>query len=163
VRVKRPSRNVPGVRDPRQGYASGFGQNAWLLAQDSVVECIDNFEKCLADQTGELSKHYNYNDIFFVQEDTPIKLYLMWWIDNAGQRGDKRLDDDDDDRYRGKSASKQLTDVSLTTGVIDQFIVGDFINIGITSPFSGNGRYIHGRCKDPRKTNKVDITIETNN
>lgn len=52
----------------------GFGQNAWLLAQDSVVECIDNFEKCLADQTGELSKHYNYNDIFFVQEDTPVKL-----------------------------------------------------------------------------------------
>jgi hypothetical protein len=53
--------------------------------------------------------------------------------------------------------------VSLTTGVVDQFIVGDFINIGITGPFSGNGRYIHGRCKDPRKTNKVDITIETNN
>jgi hypothetical protein len=162
VRVKRPSRYVPGVRDPRQGYASGFGQNAWLLAQDSVVECIDSFEKCLADQTGELSKHYNYNDIFFVQEDAPVKLYLMWWVDNAGQRGNKRLDDDDD-RYRGKSANKQLTDVSLTTGVVDQFIVGDFINIGITGPFSGNGRYIHGRCKDPRKTNKVDITIETNN
>ena len=163
VRVKRPSRYVPGVRDPRQGYASGFGQNAWLLAQDSVVECIDNFEKCLADQTGELSKHYNYNDIFFVQEDAPVKLYLMWWVDNAGQRRDKRFANGNDDRYRGKSASKQLTDVSLTTGVVDQFIVGDFINIGITGPFSGNGRYIHGRCKDPRKTNKVDITIETNN
>jgi hypothetical protein len=161
VRVKRPLRYVPGVRDPRQGYASGFGQNAWLLAQDSVVECIDNFEKCLTDQTGELSKHYNYNDIFFVQEDAPVKLYLMWWVDNAGQRDDKRLDDDD--RYQGKSRSKQLTDVSLTTGVIDQFIVGDFINIGITGPFSGNGRYIHGSCKDPRKTNKVDIIIETNN
>lgn len=163
VRVKRPSRYVPGVRDPRQGYASGFGQNAWLLAQDSVVECIDNFEKCLADQTGQLSKHYNYNDIFFVQEDTPVKLYLMWWVDNAGQRGEKGFGDDDDDRYGGKSRRKQLTDVSLTTGVIDQFIVGDFINIGITGPFSGNGRYIHGRCKDPRKTNKVDIIIETNN
>lgn len=162
VRLKRPSRYVPGIQDPRQGYASGFGQNAWLLAQDSVVECIDSFEKCLADQTGELSKHYNYNDIFFVQEDAPVELYLMWWVDNAGQRGNKRLDDDND-RYRGKSASKRLTDVSLTTGVVDQFIVGDFINIGITGPFSGNGRYIHGRCKDPRKTNKVDITIETNN
>jgi len=74
VRVKRPSRYVPTINAPRQGYASGFGQNAWLLAQDSVVECIDNFEKCLTDQTGELSKHYNYNDIFFVQEDTPVKL-----------------------------------------------------------------------------------------
>ena len=147
------------MHEPRQGYASGFGQNAWLLAQDSVVECIDNFEKCLADQTGELSKHYNYNDIFFVQEDTPVKLYLMWWIDNTGQRGSKHLNDD----HTGKSRSKQLTDVSLTTGVIDQFIVGDFINIGITGPFSGNGRYIHGRCRDPRETDKVIITIETNN
>ena len=87
----------------------------------------------------------------------------MWWFDNAGQRGDNRLDDDDNDRYRGKSRSKQLTDVSLTTGVIDQFIVAEFINIGITGPFSGNGRYIHGSCKDPRKTDKVDIIIETNN
>ena len=33
----------------------------------------------------------------------------------------------------------------------------------LTGPFSGNGRYIHGRCKDPRKTGKVDIIIETNN
>ena len=87
----------------------------------------------------------------------------MWWADNAGQRGDKRFDNGDDDRYQGESRNKQLTDVSLTTGVIDQFIVGDFINIGITGPFSGNGGYIHGRCKDPHKTNKVDIIIETNN
>jgi len=106
--------------------------------------------------------NYNYNDIFFVQEDTPVKLYLMWWVDNAGWRGYKHFDDDDD-RYRRKFRSKQLTDVSLTTGVIDQFIVGDFINIGITGPFSGNGRYIHGRCRDPRKTDKVNIIIETNN
>ena len=141
--MKRPSRYKPSVYEPRLGYASGFGQNGWLLAQDSVVECIDNFEKCLADQTGELSKHYNYNDIFFMHEDAPVNLYLMWWVENAGH--------------------KQLTDVSITTGVIDQFIVGDFINIGITGPFSGNGRYIHGSCKDPRKTDKVDIIIETNN
>ena len=97
-----------------------------------------------------------------MQEDSPVKLYLMWWVDNAGQRGNKHFDNDNDD-HRGKSRSKQLTDVSLTTGVIDQFIVGDFINIGITGPFSGNGRYIHGRCKDPRETDKVNITIETNN
>lgn len=64
----------------------------------------------------------------------------MWWADNAGQRGDKRFDNGDDDRYQGESRNKQLTDVSLTTGVIDQFIMGDFINIGITGPFSGNGR-----------------------
>lgn len=163
IRVKRPSRYKPSIYEPRQGYASGFAQNGWLLAQDSVVECIDNFEKCLADQTGELSKHYNYNDIFFMQEDTPVNLYLMWWVDNKGHRGNKWFNYDDDDRYYKESGRKQLTDVSITTGVIDQFIVGDFINIGITGPFSGNGRYIHGRCKDPRRTNKVDIIIETNN
>ncbi|NNJ97449.1 MAG: hypothetical protein HKP12_09845 [Gammaproteobacteria bacterium] len=50
----------------------------------------------------------------------------------------------------------------MTTGVIDQFIVRDFINIGTTGPFSGNGRYIHGRCWDPRETGKVNIIIETN-
>lgn len=163
IRVKRPSRHKPSVQEPRQGYASGFGQNAWLLAQDSVVECIDNFEKCLADQTGELSKHYNFNDIFFMQEDVPVNLYLMWWVDSKGQHGNNRFDHQDDDRHHKKSRRKQLTDVSMTTGVIDQFIVGDFINIGITGPFSGNGRYIHGSCRDPRKTNKVNIIIETNN
>ena len=51
---------------------------------------------------------------------------------------------------------------SITTGVIDQFIVGDFINIGITGPFSGNGRYIHGVCRDPRPSGAVEITIENN-
>ncbi len=161
IRVKKPSRYKPSVYQPRQGYASGFGQNAWLLAQDSVVECIDNFEKCLADQTGVLSKHYNYNDIFFIQEDVPVKLYLMWWEDNKRQHVNKLHDNNNS--YDRKYGRKHLTDVSMTTGVIDQFIVGDFINIGITGPFSGNGRYIHGSCDDPRKTNKVDITIETNN
>ncbi len=136
------------------------------MAQDSVVECIDNFEKCLADQTGELSKHYNYNDIFFIDEDTPVEMYLMWWADTKGRRSDERFDDhndDDDDWYDRDARRKQLTDVSITTGVVDQFIVGDFINTGITGPFSGNGRYIHGSCKDPRKTDRVDIIIETNN
>lgn len=178
IRVTRPSHYKPSANEPRAGYASGFAQNGWLLAQDSVVECIDNFEKCLADQSGELSKHYNYNDIFFMQTDVPVKLYLMWWVDNQGHRGNKWSDYIDD--YQGQrwnkwsdynddywddqgSGGKQLTDVSITTGVIDQFIVGDFINIGITGPFSGNGRYLHGRCSDPRKTNKVDIVIETNN
>lgn len=155
IRVKRPSPYKPSVFEPRKGYASGFGQNAWLLAQDSVVECIDNFEKCLADQTGELSKHYNYNDIFFIREDNAINLYLIWWVGNGGPHGN--------DQHHGKLGHKKLTDVSMTTGVIDQFIVGDFINIGKTGPFSGNGRYIHGSCKDPRKTNKVDMIIETNN
>ncbi len=50
----------------------------------------------------------------------------------------------------------------MTTGVIDQFIIGDFISIGATGPFTGNGRYVHGRCRDPRKTDKVNIIIETN-
>ena len=169
IRVKRPSRYKPNVNEPRVGYASGFAQNGWLLAQDSVVECIDNFEKCLADPTGELSKHYNYNDIFFLNEDSAVELYLMWWMDNnkhhsKGTYDDKaEYDDEDDHSNPGHSSNRRLIDVSLTTGVIDQFIVGDFINIGMTGPFSGNGRYIHGSCKDPRKTNKVDITIETNN
>ena len=159
IRVKKPSNYKPSVYEPRKGYASGFAQNGWLLAQDSIVECIDNFEKCLADETGELSKHYNYNDIFFIHEGSPVKLYLMWWVDNQRNHADTWFEDDD---HKEKSKGR-LTDVSITTGVIDQFIVGDFINIGITGPFSGNGRYIHGSCKDPRKTNKVDIIIETNN
>ena len=157
IRVKRPSQYQPTRNDPRLGYASGFAQNGWLLAEDSVVECIDNFEKCLADETGELSKHYNYNDIFFVDEDEPIKLYLMWWSErsrsstraNGGSRSDNP---------QGRS----LVDVSMTTGVIDQFIVGDFINIGVTGPFAANGRYVHGKCTDPRPTGKADITIENN-
>lgn len=98
-----------------------------------------------------------------MKEDAPVDLYLMWWVDNKGQRGNNGFDHDNDERHRGNSGRNRLTDVSMTTGVIDQFIVGDFINIGITGPFSGNGRYIHGSCKDPRKTNKVEIIIETNN
>ncbi len=85
IRVKRPSSWKPDSRKPRVGYASGFGQNAWLLAEDSVVECIDDFERCLADETGELSRHYNYNDIFFVDEDQPIDLYLMWFPTIGGR------------------------------------------------------------------------------
>ncbi|MDJ0853373.1 MAG: hypothetical protein QNK04_33830 [Myxococcota bacterium] len=167
IRVSRPSRYRPSQKEPRLGYASGFAQNGWLLAEDSVVECIDSFEKCLADETGELSKHYNYNDIFFVDEDEPVDLYLMWWVDDRHRGGHWRWkrdddDDDDDDGDRRRVGRRSLTDVSITTGVIDQFLVGDFINIGITGPFSGNGRYIHGACNDPRDTGVVDITIETN-
>jgi hypothetical protein len=171
IRVKRPSSWKPSRRNPRAGYASGFAQNAWLLAEDSVVECIDDFERCLADETGELSRHYNYNDIFFVDEDDPIDFYLMWWVDSGNSNGDDEgsddegSDDEGDDapRNRGKrDSAPRLIDVSITTGVIDQFIVGDFINIGITGPFSGNGRYIHGTCRDPRKTGRVEIIIENN-
>lgn len=147
---------LPGLPRPRTS-----GVMFSTLADDAVVECIDNFEKCLADQTGELSKHYNFNNILFLNEDEPVTLYLMWWVDNRGRRS-KAWDDDDDDRHDGKSRRKLLTDVSMTTGVIDQFIVGDFINIGTTGPLSGNGRYVHGRCRDPRETGKVNIIIETN-
>jgi hypothetical protein len=162
IRVKRPSSWKPDARDPRAGYASGFAQNAWLLAEDSVVDCIDDFERCLADDTGELSRHYNYNDIFFVNENEPIDLYLMWWVDSDGSNND------DEDRNRGnrnnraRGGPNRLIDVSITTGVIDQFIIGDFINIGITGPFSGNGRYLHGICRDPRPSGAVEIVIENN-
>lgn len=143
IRVKRPNVFRPSKHNQRLGYASGFAQNGWLLATDSVVQCIDDFETCLADQTGELSKHYNDNDIFFVKEDEPVDLYLMWWIDDKKHR-------------------RSLTDVSITTGVVDQFIIGDFINIAQSGPFSANGRYVHGRCTDPRTSGRVDMVIETN-
>jgi hypothetical protein len=163
IRVKRPSDYEPSAREPRVGYASGFAQNAWLLAQDSVVRCIDDYEACLADRTGELSKHYKYNDIFFVHEATPIDLYLMWWMDDG--RHAQWSSDSDDKRWsdrEGRRGRRTLTDVQLTTGVVDQFIVGDFISTGISGALTGNGRYIHGSCSDPRPTGKVEMTIETN-
>ena len=155
IRVTRPHKAKPTRYDPRPAYASGYAQNAWLLAMDSVPQCIDSFEECLADKTGELSKHYLGNDIFFVDEDEAVSLYLMWWQDSAKGKH----------RKLGKKSRKHdesLIDVSITTGVIDQFLVGDFANTAISGPFSANGRYIHGRCHDPLKTGKVDMVIETN-
>lgn len=148
IRVTRPDRFRPTRKNPRIGYASGYAQNAWLLAPNSVVECIDDFEKCIADESGELSKHYEGNDIFFVDEDSPVDLYLMWWV---SPRDQKRNSD-----------GRKITDASMTTGVVDQFIVGDFANIAVTGPFSANGRYIHGKCTDPRRGGKADVVIETN-
>lgn len=150
IRVTRPHNTWPTWQNPRPAYASGFAQNGWLLAMDSVPKCIDSFEECLADTTGELSKHYRGNDIFFLDEQEDVALYLAWWQDRSKHS------------RRGKRGKYALIDVSITTGVIDQFLVGDFANIGVTGPFSGNGRYIHGRCRDPRRTGKVDMVIETN-
>ena len=150
IRITRPGNSEPSQFEPRIGFASGFGQNGWLLAPDSVVECIDNFEKCLADP--ELSRHYLHNDIFFVNADRPVDLYLLWWVDQG-----KRAPGD-----TGGDRKRQLIDVSIATGVIDQFLIGDFANIGVTGPFSANGRYIHGQCNDPRPSGRVDIVIETN-
>jgi hypothetical protein len=156
IRVTRPHDTEPTEFNQRPAYASGFAQNGWLLAMDSVVKCIDSFEECLADDTGELSKHYRGNDIFFIDEEQPVELYLMWWQDD-GKPGNRT------GHYREKNKHAQaLIDVSITTGVVDQFVVGDYIQIGITGPFSGNGRYVHGRCTDPRPTGKVDMVIENN-
>jgi len=128
-----------------------------LLAPDSVVQCIDDFETCLADQTGDLNKHYRGNDIFFVDEDQPVDLYLMWWIDQRAQvRGFNN------NSWRDRARRLLLTDASITTGVVDQFIVGDYINIGASGPFAANGRYIHGKCTDPRISGNADVVIETN-
>ncbi|WP_298774212.1 hypothetical protein [uncultured Shewanella sp.] len=151
LRVTRPDVFEPSKHHPRLGYASGFAQNAWLLAPDSVIQCIDDFETCLADPTGELSKHYNNNDLFFIDEEEPVDLYLMWWVDNKKHKG-----------KGSKKHHKQLIDVSITTGVVDQFIVGDFINIGTSGPFGANGRYIHGKCNDPREKGRAIVSIETN-
>jgi hypothetical protein len=156
IRVTRPHNTEPSEFNPRPAYASGYAQNGWLLAMDSVVKCIDSFEECLADETGELSKHYRGNDIFFIDEDEAVELYLAWWWDD-GKPGKRRGHSNE----RNKHARK-LTDASITTGVIDQFLVGDFIQTGITGPLSANGRYVHGGCADPRKTGKVDMVIETN-
>jgi hypothetical protein len=154
IRVKRPEVFYPTKNNPRKGYASGFAQNGWLLAPDSVIQCIDDFEACLADQTGELSRHYKNNDIFFVKEDEPVDLYLIWWIDSKPGHHWWHPN-------KSKGSSK-LTDVSITTGVVDQFIIGDFINISNSGPFSANGRYVHGQCTDPRRGGRADVTIETN-
>lgn len=157
IRVTRPDSFRPSAETPRLGYASGFAQNGWLLAPDSVVQCIDDFENCLADQTGELNKHYRGNDIFFVDENEPVDLYLMWWMDQRAQvRGFNR------NGYRERLRKWLLTDVSMTTGVVDQFIVGDYIAIGNSGPFGANGRYVHGKCTDPRVNGATDMTIETN-
>ena len=155
IRVTRPDSFRATTSNPRLGYASGFAQNGWLLAPDSVVQCIDDFENCLADQTGELSKHYNNNDIFFIDEDEPVELYLAWWIDQ-----DRQVWGFNRNSWRDRLRQKLLVDVSITTGVVDQFIVGDFINIGNSGPFSANGRYLHGICNDPRP--RADMVIETN-
>jgi len=74
----------------------------------------------------------------------PVTLYLVWW-----------LDDDTNNTER-------LIDASVSTGVIDLFIVEGFIKTGITGPFSSNGRYINDLSTDPWPTGKVNITIETN-
>lgn len=149
VRVTRPDTFKPSKRNPRIGYASGYAQNAWLLAPNSIKECIDSFEKCLA--VDELQSHYKGNDIFFINEDQPVDLLLMWWVEESQKS-----------RWREYFTKYKLYDVSITTGVIDQFLLGDFISIGNSGPFTGNGRYVHGRCSDPTKRGKVEMTIETN-
>ncbi|GEA61623.1 hypothetical protein VCO01S_28160 [Vibrio comitans NBRC 102076] len=149
IRVIRPDTFRPNRNNPRIGYASGYAQNAWLLAPHSIKECIDSFEKCL--EVPELNSHYVGNDIFFIEEEQNVRLYLMWWIDsNSRSRWEKFRN-----QYR-------LYDVSITTGVIDQFLLGDFISISQSGPFTGNGRYVHGKCSDPRRRGQVDMTIETN-
>ncbi|TCI02414.1 hypothetical protein EZV61_13735 [Corallincola luteus] len=149
IRVNYPDKFNPRRNNPRIGYASGFAQNAWLLAPHSIKECIDSFEKCLAEE--ELRSHYDGNDIFFINEQESVDLYLAWWVN-------------DPSKYRWQDYLKRykLYDVSITTGVIDQFLLGDFISIGTTGPFTANGRYVHGRCSDPRPGGRVDMTIETN-
>ncbi|SMF28929.1 hypothetical protein SAMN02745866_01864 [Alteromonadaceae bacterium Bs31] len=150
IRVVRPDRFKPSSENPRIAYASGFAQNAWLLAPHSIKECIDSFEKCLS--VDDLRAHYQGNDIFFIDESLPVELMLMWWVDDEGKSR----------RWRDYFKKYKLYDVSITTGVVDQFLLGDFISIGTTGPFTGNGRYVHGRCGDPRKYGQVDLTIETN-
>lgn len=145
IRLKRPVFDPISSENPRMAYASGYAQNGWLLAPGSVIECIDQYEKCIADKTGELSKHYINNDIFFVEDDQDRRLYLMWWVD-----------------HESEVSEHILTDVSVTTGVIDQFQAGDYMNVAVTGPFSANGRYIHGQCSDPRPSGLVNMIIETN-
>lgn len=148
IRVKRPDRFNPSKKNPRAGYASGYGQNGWLLAPHSVYTCIDDYQQCLS---GELAKHYTNNDIFFVDSSSPVDLYLMWWMEEDAEksRSDSRHD-------------RRLIDASMVTGVIDQFTFGDTADFFKTVPFVANGRYVHGKCTDPRKKGRAIIEIETN-
>lgn len=110
----------------------------------------------VADTTGELSKHYENDDIFFINEEENVDLYLMWWaeIDREYYRG---LSHEERKAYR-----QRLIDVSMITGVIDQWTAGDYIDLGKVLPLVANGRYIHGKCTDPRKGGKATIRIEPN-
>lgn len=80
IRVTTPDTVRPTKRKSRIGYASGCAQDAWLLAANSVKECIDSFEKCLA--VGALKSHDQDNDIFFINEVTDIHLMRMCWLDD---------------------------------------------------------------------------------
>ena len=148
------------------------GEPAHIVVVDDEPEIRETLQEYLGLQGYRVTTASGGADLRRIVEDEPIDLYLMWWVDvpDSGN-GDDEGDDEGDDRRRRPGRGRgpradidpnQLIDVSITTGVIDQFIVGDFINIGITGPFSGNGRYLHGTCSDPRDTGRVDITIENN-
>ena len=48
----------------------------------------------------------------------------------------------------------------MVIGTSDNFTPGDFAALGTQGASTGNGRDIHGRCRDPRPTGRVDIVIE---
>jgi len=48
----------------------------------------------------------------------------------------------------------------MVIGTTDSFTPGDFAALGFQAKATGNGRDVHGLCRDPRPTGKVDITIE---
>jgi hypothetical protein len=140
IRVTPPAAQYqPGASDPRPGFYSGFGQSAWLYNRGTqIVPCVEDAESCIADPD---STHFDNNDFFFVNSVSPVDLYAIWWAERGiGER--------------------KVGDAAMVIGTTDSFTPGDFAALDVQAKATGNGRDIHGRCRDPRPTGRVDITIE---
>ena len=140
IRVTPPAaRYEPSRSEPRPGFYSGFGQNAWLYNPGTqIFPCVEDAASCIADPG---STHFDNNDFFFLKSDSPVELYALWWA----ERG---------------IGNRAVRDAAMVVGTKDNFTPGDFAALGIQAKATGNGRSIHGQCRDPRPTGEVDITIE---
>lgn len=140
LRVTPPAEGYwPRRSTPRPGFYSGFGQNAWLYNLGTqIVPCVEDAESCIADP---VSTHFDNNDHFFLAATVPIRLYALWWA----ERGTR---------------PRTVRDAAMVIGTVDAFTPGDFAALEFQGKATGNGRDIHGRCRDPRPTGRVDILIE---
>ena len=141
LRMTRPAEGYnPTPNDPRPGFHSGHGWDAWLYNRGTqIMPCGTDPEICATDP---LSTHLLHNDYFHVAATAPVTLYALLWADKGV--GDNR---------------KQIADVSMAVGITDRFTPGDYAFLEIFGKAAGNGRSIHGTCSDPRATGKVDILL----
>ncbi len=140
IRVTPPApRYVPRRGSPRPGYYTGFAQSAWLYNLGTQIEpCVEDAEACIADPG---STHFDHNDVFFLAAEAPLRLYALWWA----ERGTGR---------------RKVRDAAMVIGTTDRFTPGDFAALEFQNKAAGSGRDVHGRCRDPRPTGRVDITVE---